>query len=261
MPRRRALGFGREARGDHVADFVPQFSAVAPADSPTPSYVILDDAHELPGKGGEGAAALIRAVEATGGNSENGGGEGGGSRRRRTTTTGRPTTGRANLTLIFVSSAGWAAGGYERETCACPPLLEVEFPPYTPEQAATILALDAPGAEEAAAQAVAARNNATGEGGEGGAAAAAAAAGAAAATENPTSSSLLAQQFTLYLAMLRGAVLPLFGRDSVCLVLGDNIFYGHGMAKMLQRSADADVADTTPGKKAFLAYAEGLTRG
>lgn len=98
--------------------------------------MILDDAHELPGKGGEGVAALIRAVEATGGNI--GGGD--------VSKNGQPTmTGRANLMLIFVSSTGWAAGGYERETCACPPLYEVEFPPYTPEQAVTILALDAPG--------------------------------------------------------------------------------------------------------------------
>ena len=167
---------------------------MAPADSPFPSYVILDEAHELPGKGGEGAAALIRAIEATGGGNESGeGGEGGSGKRSK-------PTGRANLTLIFVSSTGWAAGGYERETCACPPLHEVEFPPYTPEQAVTILALDAPGAEEAAALAVTARNG-----------------GAEGAADEAAADSPLAKQFSLYLAMLRGAVLPLFGRDSVCL--------------------------------------------
>ena len=195
--RRRERGFGRETRGDHVADFVPQFSEVAPSDSPEPRYVILDDAHELPGKGGEGAAALIRAVEATGGNSRIG------------RNCGRTkTTGRANLTFIFISSTGWAAGGYERETCACPPLHEVEFPPYTPEQASTILALDAPGAEEAAAQALAAKRSGGGNNGNN---------GNNGEEEEATAASPLARQFTLYLAMLRGAVLPLFGRDSVCL--------------------------------------------
>jgi hypothetical protein len=76
----------------------------------------------------------------------------------------------------------------------------VEFPPYSPEQATTILALDAPGAEEAAAAAAAA---AARNGGEG--------------ADQTHAADPLAKQFTLYLAMLRGAVLPLFGRDSVCL--------------------------------------------
>lgn len=39
----------------------------------------------------------------------------------------------------------------------------------------------------------------------------------------------LAQAFTI------GA--PFIGNDKVCLILGDNIFYGHGLAEILQRSA------------------------
>ncbi len=42
------------------------------------------------------------------------------------------------------------------------------------------------------------------------------------------------------------------GRDTVCLVLGDNIFYGHGLTQMLRKAA-SDV-DTTGGATVFGYY-------
>lgn len=37
------------------------------------------------------------------------------------------------------------------------------------------------------------------------------------------------------------------GGDSVCLILGDNIYYGSGLSKMLQRSAQKDIGATVFG--------------